>query len=339
VTSALAAISGALAAIAVLLLLLIVAMRLVLLHRQRQVEELRPPAEASVATYLTGGPPVPAGGTRRGRAVFLEVSLDALSDIRGSERARLIALLDELGYIQALIRRLGARRRVDRRRAADMLATIGAGSTVAALAAGADDPDILVRTTSAAALAALGGADVVPAVIATAERDADVAPGAAMAIVFSLGTHQPSALAPLLAPGAASAVRAIAVAVAGELRLPEHSERLRACLDSDDLAASAARGLGMIGDEAAVPALLALARGNDRPARARTAATVALGRIGAASALPALQALLPDQEWSVSAAAAEALHGLGARGDAALRQVASVSSGQIRELAEAALRS
>jgi HEAT repeat protein len=338
VTGVLAATTGALGAIVVLLLLLIVAMRLILTRRRRRMGTLRPSAEASIAGYLAGGAPVAAGGTRRERAVLLAVSLDALSDVRGSDRARLVALLDELGYTEELIRGLGARRRVDRRRAADMLATIGTESAAPALAIGAHDRDILVRTACAAALACVGGADDVPAIIAAAERDADAAPGAATAIVFELATHRPAALAPLLAPGAAPPVRAIAAAVASELRLPEYSERLRSCLASDDLAATAARGLGLIGEIAALPALLELAKGNGRPPRARVAATVALGRIGAVSALPALVTLLGDRDWSLSAAAAEALHSLGDPGDAALRQAAGASSGQLRELAEAALQ-
>jgi HEAT repeat protein len=195
-----------------------------------------------------------------------------------------------------------------------------------------------VQTTCATALAAVGGTRFVPAIIAAAERAAGAAPGAAASIVVGLAMHRPSVLADLLAPDAAPAVRAVAVTVAGELRLSEHSERLRSCLASDDLTASAARGLGLIGEVEAVPALMALATGRGGAPGARAAATVALGRIGDASALSALEAQLRDQDWSLRAAAAEALHRLGEPGDAALRRAARSRSEQLRELAEAALQ-
>jgi HEAT repeat protein len=338
VTAVLAATAAAMGATVILLLGLVVVIRVNLIRRRRWMNALRPSAEACIALYLAGESPAPENGTARERAVLLDVSLDAISDVRGRERTRLIALLEQLGFLDQLIRALGSRHRVTRRRAADMLATIAAPSAAAALTAGLADRDIYVRTICAAALTGVGGPDVVPEIIATAEHAAEAAPGAAASVVLGLGTHRPSALAPLLSARATPAVRALAVAVASELRLTEHSERLRHCLDSDALAADAARGLGLMGEVAAVPALMAIATDKGRPPEARTAATVALGRIGNASALSALEAQLGDQEWPLRAAAAQALHDLGAPGDAALQRAASATSPQLRELAEAVLR-
>jgi HEAT repeat protein len=338
VTGVLAVTAATMGTMAILLLALIVVIRLILTRRQRWMDELRPSAETSVALYLAGDAPAPEGGTARERAVLLDVSLDALSDVRGSERTRLIALLEQFGYLDQIIRRLGSWRRVTRRRAADMLATIAAGSAAPALAAGSADRDIFVRTTCAAALTGIGGPDVVPGLIATAKHAAEAVPGAAASIILGLGMHQPSALTPLLSADAAPAVRALAVAVASELRLAEHSEGLRRCLDSDALAADAARGLGLMGEIAAVPALMAIATDKGRPPEARTAATVALGRIGSTSALSALEAQLGEQDWSLRAAAAQALHSLGTPGDAALRRAASTTSSPLKELAEAVLQ-
>lgn len=337
-TGVLAATAAAMGTTVILLLALAVVIRLILTRRQRWMDELRPSAEASIACYLAGDALAPEGGTGRERAVLLDVSLEAISDVRGSERTRLIALLEQSGYLDQVIRMLGSRRRVTRRRAADMLATIAAGSAAPALAAGSADRDIFVRTTCTAALTGVGGPGVVPEIIAMVEHTAEAVPGAAASIVLGLGMHRPSALAPLLAADAAPAVQALAVAVTSELRLTEHSERLRRCLDSDALAADAARGLGLMGEVAAVPALMAIATDKDRAPEARTAATVALGRIGDASALSALEAQLGDQDWSLRAAAVQALHGLGASGDAALRRAASATSPQIRELTEAVLQ-
>ncbi len=337
-TVVLAVTAAAMGTAIILLLALIVVIRLILTRRRRWMDELRPSAETMIAFYLAGDAPARGGGTARERAVLLDVSLDALSDMRGSERTRLVTLLERLGYLDQIIRGLGSRHRVTRRRAADMLATIAAGSAAPALAAGSADRDILVRTTCAAALSGVGGPEVVPEIIATAEYAAEAVPGAAALIVLGLGVHQPSALAALLAADAAPAVRALAVAVASELRLAEHSEGLRRCLDSDALAADAARGLGLMGEVAAVPTLMAIATDKGRPLEVRTAATVALGRIGNVSALCALEAQLSDRDWSLRTAAAQALHGLGAPGDAVLRRAAHATSPQLRELAEAVLQ-
>lgn len=321
----------------ILLLALIVVIRLVLTRRRRWMDELRPSAETSIALYLAGDA-APDCGTARERAVLLDVSLDALSDVRGSERTRLIALLEQLGYLDQITHKLESRRRVTRRRAADMLATIAAGSAVPALTVGSADRDIFVRTTCAAALTGIGGPELIPGIVATAEHAAESVPGAAASIILGLGMHRPSALAPLLAANTTPAVRAIAATVASELRLTEHSAGLRRCLDSDALAADAARGLGLMGEIAAVPALMAIATDKARSPEARTAATVALGRIGNASALSALEAQLGEQDWSLRAAAAQALHGLGAPGDAALRRAASAASTELKEMTEAVLQ-
>jgi len=330
--------ASALGAMAVVLVPVIVVIRLALTLRQRRERALRPPRETSIALYLAGGAAPPAEGTTgRERATLLTVALDVLPDLRGSERARLVALLQQLGYVDDLTRGLHARRRVSRRRAADMLATIAAESAAPALAAALRDPDILVRTTCAATLTEVGGSAVVPEIVATIALAADIAPGAAAAAVLGLGLNRPAALASLLAPDAAPAMRRMAVVVAGELRLWEHSRLLASCLASDDLAVAAARGLGRIGETEAVPALIALATDAGRPLDARAAATRALGRIGDASALPALGAQLRDQDWFLQAAAAEALHGLGQAGDAALLRAASSMPGQLGELADAVL--
>jgi HEAT repeat protein len=337
-TTVLAALVGWFCAATCLLTGLIVAIRVGLRSRRRRLNALRPGAEASIAGYLAGGPAPPEVANRRDRAIVLAVAVEALADLRGRERDRLTDYLCAAGYVADVIDQLTARRTVRRRRAADILATIATPATAAALTAGLGDRDILVRTTCAATLAEVGGENVVPAVVSVAGGDAAAAPGAAASIVLALGLNRPSALTPLLGPAAVPEVRAAAIAVASELRLSQHAPLLQDCLSAaDDLAAVAARGLGMIGEVQAVPALAVLAADDRRAMTARAAATLALGRIGDVAALPAIERQLVVQDWRVRASAAEALSMLGTPGDAALHRAAGSESAEVRVLAEARL--
>src|SRR5262249_24162106 len=147
------------------------------------------------------------------------------------------------------ISQLTSGRRANRRRAAESLNSIGLPSAVPALTAGLSDRDVLVRTTCARALAEVAGEEAFPLVAAAAARDAGRAPGASAAVVPAMASTRPEALAPLLRPGAPAELRAIAITIAGELRLAEHALALREALaDGDVVATSAARGLGLIGE-------------------------------------------------------------------------------------------
>lgn len=326
-----------LAALAGLLFTFIIGIRSVAIHRRKQRWRLCPPAELSLAEYLAGGPEPTIAG-RNERAILLDIALEAVVDLRGSERTRLASLLEQLGYVDEAISQLGSRRRAVRRRAAETLATIASPVTLPVLAVNIGDRDVLVRTACARTLAEIGVAEAVPAITAAALRDALLAPGADAAVVLALGVNRPAALAPLLRPGIRWKLRTMAITVAGELRLSQHAPLLRACLrDMDDLAAHAARGLGRIGDADAVRELAALALDDGRTLYARTAAVTALGAIGDLAALSALECLLQATEWPLVAATTEALGHLGAPGAHALTQAASSGRSDVRALADAAL--
>lgn len=343
-SSALATVVLSLAVMVVLLNATIVVIRAVLIRRQRRRLRLRPGAEALIADYLADEAAVPSAIPSQERAVLLDVATEAIADLRGAERARLAGLLEELGFVSAAVRGLSARRRISRRRAADTLATIESRAAVGALTTALGDRDAQVRATCAYALAEIGGEDVVPAVVATIVRDAAVAPGATALAMLALGAKQPAALAPLLAPDVAPEVRLTAITVVSELRLSQHLSSLRACLagrgdeSADEVAASAAHGLGLIGDVGAVDALIDLAADNSRAPTARATAVQALGSIGALRAVPVLEAELRMPCWPVRAAAASALAGLGELGVEALRRAAKSEDDQVRVLSEAALQ-
>jgi HEAT repeat protein len=338
VTRALADAVATLAALAGLLVTAIIGIRRAAIRRQRQHWRLRPPAELSLARYLAGGPePTVAGKTAR--AVLLDVALAALADLRGGERVSLASFLAQLGYVDQAISQLGSRRRTVRRRAAETLATIASPAALPALAVNLADRDVLVRTACARALAELGRAEAVPAIVAAALRDALLAPGADAAVVLALGANRPAALAPLLGPGTRWKLRTMAIMVTGGLRLSQHAPLLRACLhDTDDLAAHAAHGLGRIGDADAVTELAGLALDDGRALYARTAAATALGQIGHPLGVSVLDRMLQATEWPLLAEATQALGRLGEAGALALNHAASSDRAEVRALAAAALR-
>ncbi len=313
-------------------------------RRAAEAERLRrrylPRAEQGIAGYLAGSPDLPAPSGAAERALLLAVGLEALADLRGSERQRLAGLLERLGYVAEATAALRSRQAAARRRAAECLAVIATPATLPGLMAGVADGDVLVRCACARALAEIGGDDALRAVTATAERDAARAPGQVAAIVLALGSSHPAALAPLLAGASGPRLRALAAEVAGALRLAQHAGSLRSLLGAEDhLAAVAAGGLGAIGDIDAVGDLAALAADDRRSPAVRVAAVTALGAIGDASAVPCLEPLLRAPDWSLRTAAGYALAGLSEPGRAALRRAAGSERKEIRDLAGAVLGS
>ncbi len=309
-------------------------------RKARRERRLRPGAELAIGEYLAGLQTEPAAVGDDQRGVLLQVGIDALGDLTGSERQRLADLLETLGYGRQASDGLRARRRVVRRRAAEVLSMIATPATVPALQAGLGDADPMVRCTCARALAEIGGDDIQADVASVAGRDVAAVPGLAAAVVLALGSHHPEAIAPLLGDDADPQVQMIAVAVVGDLRLAQLAPFLRDCLSGrDDLAKLAAEGLGRIGDVTAVPALLGLAFDEHRAAPARAAAIAAVGSIGDFSAVPAVDALVRSDIWEVRNAAAAALPRLGEPGLMALRLAADSPQLEIREQAEAVLRS
>jgi HEAT repeat protein len=328
-----------LAGLVVLLVLFLIAIRAAALRRARRARRFRPAAEASLGTYLAGSGAAPEIAGRGQRAILLAAARDALADLRGDERDRLVALLVQLGFAREAMLALSARRTVARRRAAETLATLATPLAVPAVTEALADRDVLVRTTCACTLAGTGGEAAVPAIMAVARRDAPAAPGAAASVVLALAQTLPVALAPLLAPGAPAAIRRIAVVLAADLRLAQFAGLLQASLaDTDDLAADSARGLGSIGEFGAVATLAELAADSTRAPPVRAAAAGALGAIGDPSSLGLLeQLLLGAPDWSLRAAAAGALAQLGEPGCAALTRAAVAGPPEAAALAAAAL--
>lgn len=339
-TTALAAATLALALAVFLLALSILAIRLVHRTRRRRERALRPAYEEALARYLALDDAAPPAVPERpaARLLLRDVTVNAIVELRGRERKRLTALVEQLGLVAEAAAELRSRSRRRRRRAADALAALGSRTVREALLRGLGDRDRHVRLACARALAESGDEDGVARALATIDTDFRESRGEAAEILLALGARRPTGLAHLLAPGPLPELRRLAAAVAGELRLLELAPHLRAAAtDADDeLAAVAAGGLGSIGDTEAVAPLLALLAG-DRPPLVRAAAVRALGAIGDADAVPALERALRADEWSLRASAAEALALLGPRGEEALRRALAGEPESIRAHARAAL--
>jgi HEAT repeat protein len=330
-----------LGAIVVTLLAGLATMRALARRRGRLVADARERFEDLVAEQLVadGAVVAPRGLDRLERRVLLDVGLAALVELRGRERDRVAALLEAAGLVDPEAAKLRRGRPGARRRAGDVLGQIASPGTREPLRAALEDPDALVRLAAARGLAELGDSEVASVMSAIADVAAEHQAGAVAELVLTLGTRAPGSLGALYATSGSPAVRRLVVATIGELRLGAHVALLRAALtEEDELAARAARGLGLIGDVEATPDLLALLADPQRSWFVRAAATTALGRLGDPAAVAPLAAELAESdEWPRRRAAAEALAQLGPSGESALRAALAGPSPEAHEHAAAAL--
>jgi HEAT repeat protein len=333
----------ALAGVLVTLLAMIVGRRMLADRRRKREELVRPEIERTMAVFLAGDdpepPPLPA--SRVAHEVALASGLLASTELRGAERQRLVMFLEGAGIVGETAASLYSRRRRIRRRAAESLGQIASPQSAGDMLGGLRDPDLDVRLSCASGLAEVGDPDFVPPVLATADRAARDRPGAAAAILVTLGRRTPLALGEGLASQDGSPeMRRLCAAVIGELRLAEHAPLLRAALQSDDheLVARAARGLGMIGDMDATHELLGLMEERERPWYVRLSAAEALGELGDPLAVGPLELeLLSSEGWSEQSTAASALRQLGGAGEEALRRALASPVAAVRAHAQVAL--
>ncbi len=340
-TQLLAWVAIGMAAIFAALMATIVISRFLADHRRGREERLRPPIEVALAEYLAAEEPeppeVPAG--KAAHAVLRTIVLEMIGELHGRERDRLVALLERLGIVEETAARLGSRSPRTRRPSAEALRQIGSEQSERSLADGLRDPDLDTRLTCAAALAELSGEAQLPSLLALADRSALARPGAVAAILVTLGRRHPAAIGNALEPTSSLELRRLAAAVAGELRLAEHVFPLRKALvsEDDELAARAARGLGMIGDDGCLYRLLVLVEAEDRAWFLGVAATDALGELGDPRAVVPLERELAGDGWLLRAKTAKALGMLGTTGRDALRRALDSPIPEVRDQARVAL--
>ena len=297
-------------------------------RRRAREEALRPEVEAGLVEYLVSDDPEPPSdpALETSREILFDIAMEGLTELRGRERERLVALLESRGFVADIAADLGARRRRTRKLAADTLGHIGSRQATGPLVAGLADGDRSVRVACAAALAQLGADEHAEQIIEVAGEAAASHPGTAATVLLTLGRRSPAVLGQPVSAAAPAELRRLAVVVIGELRLAGHVEALREALASsdDELVARAARGLGRIGDAEAVGPLLALMSESDAHAPfVRLAAVEALGALGDPRAAPALEEQLLSGDWLARSKSAAALAQLGPAGGEALQRARS----------------
>ena len=321
------------------LLVMLVTVRVRAHRRHARLAVARERFEALIADRLVSdrATPPPTGLSELERGALLDAGLAALLELRGRERERVAALLGEAGVVDAETTALGSGGADRRRRAADVLGLIASPATRGPLRSGLHDPDVRVRLAAARGLAELGDVDEEWSTTLIADAAAyEHRLGALAELVLALGARAPGRLASVYFNSRSSEVRRIVVAVVGELRLVEHVGILREALDGDDeLAARAARGLGMVGDLESMDHLLEVLRDPGHSWFVRAAASTALGQLGDPAAVEPLTAELTAHEWPRRRAAAEALARLGPAGKAVLRGAAGLETEAGRHAAAA----
>jgi HEAT repeat protein len=330
----------ALGALVALILAALVIVRVRAGRRRARLAAAHERYEHLIAQLLAGDEPVPAPSGLHGleRQGLLEAGLDALLELRGRERERVAALLEDAGLVDAQTETLRRGRPVARRHAVDTLGMIASPGTQEPLREALGDSDSLVRLAAARGLAEVGEPGDEDAMSEVADAVARHHAGEVAELVLALGARSPDRLAPLYERSRSDDVRRIVIAAIGELRLGMHVGLLRSALDGDDeLAARAARGLGAIGDSQSTPALLQVVADTGRTWFVRAAASTALGELGDPAAVTALTAELRAEEWPRRRAGAEALAKLGPGGQAALEAAAAEPSTEARRHAAAAL--
>ena len=253
----------------------------------------------------------------RDRRVVEEILLDHAQRVRGMERERLGAALDDLGYVDRWMEALSASRWWRRAAGAEKLGIAGAPRSTERLVAALHDDVPEVRIRAAKALGAVGGeAAVAPLVHALREpnrwstiRIADILAAMREDVVRELmSEYRGSGINARLATlDILARIRSLVPVAWLEERLGD-AER--------DVRARACHALGAIGSPDSGGALAKALDDSEWPVRAMAAK--ALGRIGFHAAIPALSASLRDPEWWVRANAAEALRVMGPKGIEAL---------------------
>ncbi|ANM30333.1 hypothetical protein ABI59_13270 [Acidobacteria bacterium Mor1] len=250
-------------------------------------------------------------------AVIESVLLDLAQRVRGEELERISASLDEMGYVDDYLERLGSRSWWVRARAAEQLGLAMSRRSVDSLVRALEDESSEVRIRAAQSLAQLGGeASLRPLILALNEpsrwstiRIAD--------ILTSMGRQVVDQLIDLW-PDLTRRGRLAALDVIGRIRplraQPWLYDRLA---DEDaDIRARACHALGAIGDPNSGDRVADLLQDPEWPVRAMAAK--ALGRMRYDTAIPALCESLRDAAWWTRSNAAEALRSMGRKGVTAL---------------------
>jgi HEAT repeat protein len=251
-------------------------------HRGALVDE----AVTTLVDAVVLGTPVdpPAGRVRR--RAFRLATLELLPALAGPSRDRLTWLVAEAGLDRDVRRTLErSPRAYARRTAADELGELGSAGSAAALRAGLEDRDAIVRIACVRGLARLPELSRLPRMVEILDRDAPTDPAGATSAMLALGAASPDALAELERSGRSSfarALAALALARAGDVRaLP--SLRAAAASDNTLVSSVAIHAIALVGGAEAAGSLESVLRDPDRDATLRELAGSELEALGGGS--------------------------------------------------------
>lgn len=265
-------------------------------------------------------PPVTGQSDRR---ILAEIGRELVDLVRGEDRARLLAAMEENGVVEAVLAGMTARSARRRERAVSCLAPFDRDDVRSALMdVLCRDPVSAVRMSAAFALAEWGSPPPLP-VIAEALGGLEHAGSLRLrALLVLIAASSPLELVDLMRADPRPPILAAALHALGQSGTLGAIDLMIEAASHADLTVrtEAFRALAQLGHpdaERAIPGGLADAAWQVRGQAARCA-----GQIGLVSAVPALEAALSDSQWWVRFRVSEALTKLGAQGMGALERAA-----------------
>jgi hypothetical protein len=248
------------------------------------------------------------------RRILLRVIQNLIARIKGSDQAKLIALLQREGFMDAALQTLAAGRADERQAACALLSYHADPAALAALHRALGDPDLGVRLTASRALLQKDQIASLGDLLTKLNLSPDDPPLFLAEIFTRLPARLRNEAAHLLgSPIADEWKRMLAIAL-GRNQVHEAFPAIAVLCQSTvpRVRAAAWVALREMGDPLASPLLLAAL--HDPSATVRQAACQFAGAHGDHESLPALRQLLADPDWWVRFAAASALYDFGGEG-------------------------
>jgi PBS lyase HEAT-like repeat len=249
-------------------------------RRRALVDEALAALADAVATGVA--PPRPVGRVRRHTCRL--AALELFPQLAGASRARLTALIEDLGLVEDAMRTLArSPRSFARRVAADELGEIRSPRAAPSLAAGLDDRDRIVRVACARGLALINDLTRIDQILHVLERDSASAASEASVAMYAVASVSPEALATLQKPEQPTYSAWLASLTLARVGHASAMPSLIADLAADNvvLGSIALRAIEEFGGQQAIDSLERFAADADRDASLRAQAARALGRLRA----------------------------------------------------------
>jgi HEAT repeat protein len=244
--------------------------------------------------------------------VIISLVRSLLPALRGEDRDRLVALLEQQRIVDIALRDAYSRWAVRRARAADLLGIAGVERGVSQLRFLLLDRDADVRRTAARALGLVGAADAIPDLLTSLDARRRVPLNTVTMAIIRIGPAGAARLLDGLRRGSPRA-RAVCAEMLGLQGTMGAVSTLTEALLGDpvlEVRIRAARALGRIGAPSSVDALAEVMRPNE-PVPLRAVAARALGNIGGVRPISLLRNAIESEEHIVRQNAAHALAAIG----------------------------